>query len=521
MSDAILIKQLRKIMTNIDLDRVIEVLKSIIGNEITLNEYDKQSLINIVRSIVNIALRLRNIDLEVENLLNALKGKYIEPGPGGSILRGKIEVLPTGRNMYGIDPMRIPTPAAWEVGVRLAKKLLERYVKDYGKYPETIAIIEWCVDPFKADGEGIAQILYLLGVKPVWDPESGCILDIEPIPLKELGRPRIDVLVRVDGIFRDTTPNLMELIDKAIVKVAQLDEPPEMNYVRKHVLERMKQLIKEGCSETNAFRIASLRVFSEKPGVYGSGVNYVVYSSSWKSKEDIAEVWIEWSSYAYGQGVQALHVPDQLKYVLSHVGLTFEKLESDEFDLLDCCCFYSYHGGMHVAAEVLSGKKLPSYFGDTKDPDRVQIRLLSEEIERIVYARLLNPEYLEKMKNHGFRGAGELAERVGRVYGWAATAGVVSDFIFNKIAEKFVLDESMRKWFMENNPWALEEITRRLLEANMRGIWNAPKELIEKLREVISQIESYFEESITSSSEYMQGSSIVIITKRELKEKHD
>ena len=306
-------------MREISDKRIIEIASDVLGIDLSTAPMSAvRKLIKSIRTAIYLIPRVEGIRREIDNVLRGLNGEYIEPGPSGSILRGKIDVLPTGRNFYAVDPMRIPTPAAWRVGVKLANKLIEEYKNKYGKYPETIGIVEWCIDTFRADGEGVAQILHILGVKPVWDPESGCILDVEPIPLRELGRPRIDVLVRVDGIFRDTTPNLMALIDRAIRKVASLNESPKMNYVRKHVLERLKQLKKTNIDKEEAFRLATYRVFSEKPGAYGAGANLAVYASAWKSKKDIGEAWIDWASYAYGENTHAVHVPEELKNILKN-----------------------------------------------------------------------------------------------------------------------------------------------------------------------------------------------------------
>ncbi len=481
-----------------------------------LPEHLVKDLLKVANLVIDLGKRiLEGAKLEVLNILRALNGEYIEPGPSGSPFRGRVDIFPTGRNFYSFDPLRIPTPSAWRVGTELAEKLLERYLREHGRYPETVAIVEWCIDPFKSDGEGVAQILYLLGVRPVWNPESGIVMDVEPIPLEELGRPRIDVLVRVDGIFRDTTPNLMSLIDKAVKKVASLDEPPSKNYVRKHVLERLIELERRGLSGDSAFRTATYRVFTEKPGSYGAGVNYAIYASAWKTRRDLAEVWIEWSSYAYGEEGVPVKLPDQLRHLLKTVDLTFQKLETDEFDILDCCCFFAYHGGMHAAVETERDTKIPAYFGDSRDPERVTVKHMEDEIERVVRTRLLNPQWIEGKKRHGFRGAGEIAERVGRIYGWAATAGVVRDWIFEEIAKTFVLNDEMRRWFLDTNIHALEEIARRLLEAADRGVWKTSQDLLDRLRRVYSEIEAVLEGEI-QEGEY-QGGTIVVITREELR----
>lgn len=499
-------------------EKIIKICTEAIGEKYAKqwSSDTKKRLIDSVRFGISLLPRIKGVEKEILNLLSGFQGVYIEPGPSGSIIRGKLDVLPTGRNFYSVDPTRLPTPAAWEVGVKLAQGLIEVYKKENnGIYPENIGFVEWCIDPFRADGEGIAQILYTIGAKPIWN-EGGMVVGVEIIPLEELGRPRIDVTCRVDGIFRDTMPNLMELLDKAFQKVATLDESNEDNFIKKHVQESMQTFLKDYDKQV-AFRRATYRVFSEKPGAYGAGANLAVLASAWKEKEDLAEVWIDWGSYAYGKGVYGDSAPKELVSLLKSVKLTYQKLESDDFDTLDCCCFFAFHGGFTCAAESISGDKVASYFGDSRDPDRPEIRDMKDELERTLRIRLLNPTWIEGKKRHGYKGAVDISQRVGRVYGWSATAGIVDKWMYDAITETFVMDDEMRQWFKDNNPWALEEITRRLIEAVERKLYEPDQEHLRRLKEAYLEIEGIMEEKLGSAEGEYQGGDITILTKDDVK----
>ncbi|GAW92491.1 cobaltochelatase subunit CobN, partial [Calderihabitans maritimus] len=465
----------------------------------------KDSLAKVLAKALRIIPLVRRTSDEMENLLRGFAGEFIPPGASGALARGKVEVLPTGRNMYSIDPWRIPTAAAWEVGRRLAEELIARSKNEDGSYPETIGFTLRAMDPFRADGELIAQILYTLGVEPVW--VAGRVVNLRPIPLNKLGRPRIDCLVNLSSILRDGMPRAFELIDQAVKMVAELEEPPEQNFVRKHVLEREAELLAEHGRE-EARRLATLRVFSSAPGTYGTGVELAVAASAWKEEQDLAEVYFHWTSYAYGEGVYARKAPDELVDNCCRVTVTFEKFDSDEIDLLDCCHIYGVHGGFTVAAKVVSGQEPKTYFGDTHDPERPVIRTLREELSRIAHTRLLNPAWIEGKKRHGYKGAGDISSRVNHMYGWQATTRQVENWVFGGIAEKFVLDEENRKFFQEHNPWALEEIARRLLEAHQRGLWNADPEVLEGLKEFYLEIEGWIEEKMGEVKGDFQGGAI-------------
>jgi len=473
-----------------------------------VKEKEKEKLEETFRKAFEVAKKIAECKREYDGFLKGLGGEYIEPGPSGAITRGKFEILPTGRNFYAVDPRTLPTKAAWQIGVETAEKLLKSYREKHGKYPESIGQVLWSIDGYKADGEQIAQILYLIGVRPVW--KGDVVAGLEVIPLEELGRPRIDVLVRISGIVRDTLPNYIYLIDEAIEKVVILDEPLEMNYIKKHYIEHIKKLIELGKSFEEAQRFARFRVFSAPPGAYGAGVNLAVESSGWRNDEDLAKVWVQWSGYAYGKEAFGVEAYDSLVLNLREVDVINRNHISDEHDPTNCCCYFAYHGGFKTAVDALTGKNVEVVQTDTRDISDARMVEVKVELERVVRAKLLNGRWIEEMKRHGYRGASEFSRKILHLYGWEATTKLVEDWVFDEIAKKYVLDEEMREWFEEHNPYAIEEITRRLIEAYERGLWETSEELIEKLREVYSEIEGILEENLGEGE--VQGGVIEIFT---------
>ena len=454
--------------------------------------------------------------VEIGSLLHGFSGGYIPSGPSGLITRGRDDVLPTGRNFYSLDPQRVPTRAAWEVGRRLAEAVVEKHVREEGRMPENVAIYWMCNDIMWSDGEGMGQIMHLIGVRPVWQP-NGRIKGFEVVPLNELGRPRIDVTIRVSGITRDNFPNCIELIDEAVQTVALLDEPEEMNFVRKHALEQLRSG-SEDQSSPEAWRDATLRIFASKPGTYQAGVQLAVYASAWKEEKDLSDVFIFWNGYGYGKGMFGRESHGQLARCLKTVDVTYNKVVTDEYDLFGCCCYFGTQGGMTAAARTLSGKEVRTYYGDTREPQHAEVRDLADEVRRVVRTKLLNPRWIEGMKRHGYKGAGDISKRIGRVYGWEATTGEVDDWIFDDIARTFVLDEEMRKFFQENNPWALEEVSRRLLEAAERGLWNPDPQVLEGLKESYLCVESWLEEKMGDVRGEFQGGSVDILTAEDVED---
>ena len=465
--------------------------------------------------VLEVAQRLKDCN-EIPSLLNAMSGGHVPAGPSGFISRGRWDILPTGRNLYNVDPTRIPTKAAWRVGVKLADALVERYKNEEGGFPSSVGMVWFASDIMRSDGEQICQILHLLGVRPKWKA-NGQVDGFDIISLEELGRPRIDVNIRVSGITRDCFPDAVKFVDRAVCAVALLDEGKESNFIRKHVLD---QAAEKGLdlNDREDFRRLSFRVFCAQPGVYKAGVNLAVYASAWKTEGDLADVYLFWNGYAYGEGQDGFGVEahPELMENLKRVQVTFDKHISDETDFLKCCGFYSNYGGMTVAAKTFSGKTPKTYYGDTRDPANVSVTDFADELRRVVRAKLLNPKYIEGMKAHGYKGAGDLNKRIGRVYGFGATTGKVDNWIFDDIAKTFMLDPGMKEWFEKVNPWAMEEIGRRLLEAESRGIWKPDPELLDELQEAYLDTEASLEDRMGDVTGDFQGGAVDIMTSEDV-----
>ena len=453
----------------------------------------------------------RRIDesLEIDALQHGLDGGYIPPGPSGVITRGRDDILPTGRNFYSLDPHRIPTKAAWQVGQNLANTLIEKHKSEEGRIPENVAIFWMCSDIMWSGGEGMAQIFHLLGVKPVWLP-NGRVKSFEIVSLEELGRPRVDVTIRLSGITRDNFPDCMELVDEAVQAVAALPEPLEMNFVRKHSLAQIKGNEE---NEQDAWRRATLRIFSAKPGTYGGGVSLAIYASAWKDQADLSDIFVYWNGYAYGKGIFGEERHKQLIESLKTVDITFNKVITDEYDPSS---YFGTHGGITAAARHISGKEVRTYCGDTREPEHVEVRDMADEIRRVARTKLLNPKWIEGQKRHGYKGAGEISKRIGDVYGWEATTQEVDDWVFDDITKTFIMDEENRQFFEEHSPWALEEIARRLLEAAQRGLWDADPEVLQGLREYYIEIEGWLEEKMGEVKGEFQGGAIDIFTSEDV-----
>ena len=461
--------------------------------------------------VLDVAERI-NDSKEIDSLLNAMAGGHVPAGPSGFISRGRVDILPTGRNLYNVDPTRIPTKAAWRVGVKLADALIERYKNEEGTYPRSVGMVWFASDIMRSDGEQIGQIFHLLGVRPKWRA-NGQINGFDIISPEELGRPRIDVNIRVSGITRDCFPDTVKYVDEAICAVALLNEDYQSNFIRKHVMEQAAQ---KGLDPENSddFRRLSFRVFCAQPGVYKAGVNLAVYASAWKTDQDLADVYLFWNGYAYGSGDNTFGVEAHPELVenLKRVQVTFDKHISDETDFLKCCGFYSNYGGMTVAAKALSGKNPKTYYGDTRDPANVSVTDFADELRRVVRAKLLNPKYINGMKQHGYKGAGDLNKRIGRVYGFGATTGEVDNWIFDEITKTFMLDPEMKEWFEKVNPWALDEIGLRLLDAECGVIWEPFAQLFEQLKEAYLDTEACLEDRMGDVTGDFQGGAVDIMT---------
>jgi cobaltochelatase CobN len=430
---------------------------------------------------------------ELTNTQSACEGCYVPSGPSGSITRGMADILPTGRNFYSVDPRAIPSPVAWRIGVALGDVMLERYLKEEGKYPESVGIIIWAIDTMKTKGDDVAEILYLLGVRPVWEETSGRVIGVEAIPSEELKRPRIDVTVRISGLFRDTFPNVVNLIDDAVALTASLKEPLERNYVAKHVETEVKERATQGVAAEKARAEACYRIFGDRPGAYGCGVSDAIDSKNWKDQKDLSNIYVTWGCYAYGRKNYGVSVPEQFKLRLSKINLTVKNQDSREFDILDGDDWYDAHGGMIAAVKTFKGEAPRSYCGDSSDPNRVKVRNTAEETRYIFRSRLLNPKWIQSMKRHGYQGAADLSRTLDTVLGWDATVEVVEDWMYEDLAKKYVLDAEMQKWLEKENPYALQNMVERLLEAIERGRWEATEEMKQDLQRLYLNLEGLLE----------------------------
>ncbi len=431
--------------------------------------------------------RLMRTPQEMENLVSGLGGGYVPAGPSGSPTRGLVNVLPTGRNFYSVDPKALPSTLSWEVGRGLADDLLRRYLEEEGRYPETVGIVVWGTAAMRTQGDDIAEILALLGVRPVWNEESRRVTGLEVVSLEELGRPRIDVTVRISGFFRDAFPNLISLMDDAFTTVAALDEPADMNFIKKHADEERA----EGADE----RRSTTRIFGSKPGAYGAGLLPLMDAHNWRDDADLAEVYAVWGGYAYGKGLDGVEARGAMESNLRRTEIAVKNIDNREHDLFDSDDYFQYHGGMIAAVRALTGRDPKAYIGDSADPSRVKTRTLAEEAKRVFRSRVANPKWIGAMQRHGYKGAFELSATVDYLFGYDATAGVVEDWMYKDVTEKYVLDEGVRDFMRQSNPWALRAISERLLEAADRGLWAQPDpETLDDLKQAYLENEGMLEE---------------------------
>jgi cobaltochelatase CobN len=431
--------------------------------------------------------RLARTGDEVTGVLRALEGRFVPAGPSGSPTRGLVNVLPTGRNFYSVDPKALPSELSYATGERLAADLLRRYLDEEGAHPETIGIVVWGTSAMRTGGDDIGEVLALLGVRPLWNPESRRVTGLEPVPLEALGRPRIDVTVRISGFFRDAFPNLVALLDDAVAMVARLDEPDELNFVAKHARAEL--------AAGADWRRATTRVFGSKPGAYGAGLLPLIDARNWRSQADLVEVYEVWGGYAYGRGLDGTAAVEAMRTNLARVRAVVKNVDTYEHDLLDSDDYFQYHGGMVAAVRAIGGHDPRAYLGDSADPARVRTRGLAEEVRRVVRARVVNPRWIASMARHGYKGAFELAATVDYLFGYDATTGVVEDWMYAAVAERYVLDEATAAFMRRSNPWALRAIAERLLEAADRGLWTAPSErAFEQLRSVYLELEGELED---------------------------
>ncbi|MET9648481.1 cobaltochelatase subunit CobN [Streptomyces syringium] len=423
---------------------------------------------------------------EIDHAVHALNGGFVPAGPSGSPLRGLVNVLPTGRNFYSVDPKAVPSRLAWETGQALADSLLQRYRTDHGDWPKSVGLSLWGTSAMRTSGDDVAEALALMGVRPLWDDASRRVNGLEPIPLAELGRPRIDVTLRISGFFRDAFPHVIGLLDDAVRLAAALDEPADDNYVRAHAQADL--------AEHGDERRATTRIFGSRPGTYGAGLLQLIDSRDWRTDADLAEVYTVWGGYAYGRELEGRPAREEMETAYKRIAVAAKNTDTREHDIADSDDYFQYHGGMVATVKALKGKAPEAYIGDSTRPETVRTRTLVEETSRVFRARVVNPRWIEAMRRHGYKGAFELAATVDYLFGYDATTGVVPDWMYDKLAQTYVLDPENRAFLQEANPWALHGIAERLLEAESRGMWAKPDaETLEGLRQAFLETEGNLE----------------------------
>ncbi len=432
---------------------------------------------------------------EIENMLRGFEGQYVEPGPSGAPASGGADRLPTGRNFYGIDPRTLPTPAAWEIGKTLANQVIERFIAEEGHYPENIGIVLWSGSNMRSHGQCVAEFLYLLGIRPHYQSGSLHVTGLEVIPLAELGRPRIDVTARISGLFRDSMPSVMELLDRAVLLAAEQEEEPEANFVRKHIQGDSRELTEQaGLTAEDAWRQAAYRIFGDQAGTYGAGVPELLEAKNWETIDDIADVYVRWGAHAYGGKAHGEFLPQQFRRRMGSLDITIKNEDNHEVNMLGSDDYNAYHGGMIAAVRSIKGSAPHSYCGDSTDRTRVAMHSLQEETKRLFRSEAINPKFIEGMMKHGYKGAADLANMVAHSDQWDAASAVLADWMYEKYAEKYAFDPKVQEWLRDVNPWALQRLAEVLLEAEQRGLWNARPETKAELQKLYLEMEGELED---------------------------
>jgi cobaltochelatase CobN len=437
---------------------------------------------------------LQQTPQEMVNLLRGLNGEYIPSGASGAPTRGKPEVLPTGRNFYSVDIRAVPTETAWCLGRKAAEVLIDRYTQEHGEYPQTLGLSIWGTSTMRTGGDDIAQALALIGVQPVWDGVSRRVVDFEILPVSILGRPRVDVTLRISGFFRDAFPNLIDLFDNAVKAVAALNETPEQNPLAQQVQQEQAKWLEQGLTLDEAQTRSQYRIFGSKPGAYGAGLQGLIESQNWETEADLAQAYINWSAYAYTSKAEGIAAPEAFNQRLGNMQIVLQNQDNREHDLLDSDDYYQFQGGLNAAIKQVSGKAPEAYFGDNSRTENPKVRKLTEEIDRVYRSRVINPKWIAGAMRHGYKGASEMAATLDFLFAYDATANCVQDFMYQGVADAYLFDESVREFIEQNNPWVQRDMAERLLEANQRGLWeDVELGTLERLRLMVNEAEGVIE----------------------------
>lgn len=465
-------------------------------DDLALNFPVTQALLAYAREQLLVALE-QSAHNEISALIEGLGGSFVDPGPSGAPTRGRLDTLPTGRNFYSVDNRSIPSVAAWALGQKSAQALIERHLQEHGDYPRQLGLSVWGTATMRTGGDDIAQAFALMGVKPIWAEGSQRVVDIEVVPTMLLGRPRVDVTLRVSGFFRDAFPNVMKLFDAAVVAIARLEEPGNGNTIREHISARSQALEAGGVDADSAFRQASYRVFGSKPGAYGAGLQGLIDERCWGERADLAEAYLNWGGYAYGkhdlQGndthADGIAAREAFGFRLSQLEAVVQNQDNREHDLLDSDDYYQFQGGMTNAVTHLRGVAPAVYHSDHANPAKPKIRTLKEELNRVLRSRVLNPKWIDAMREHGYKGAFEMAASVDYLFAYDATTNLIDDYQYQQVADTLVLDAANRAFLQEHNINALEEMAERLLEACQRGLWQEPGAYAEALQGLLLDLD--------------------------------
>lgn len=430
-----------------------------------------RAVLETVRTIIQPRLRASG-KKEIAAFIDGLDGKFIAPGPSGAPSRGRLDVLPTGRNFYSVDARAIPTPSAWELGKKSAESLVLRHLQDHGHHLGSVALSVWGTANMRTGGDDVAQAMALIGARPVWDPGSLRVSGYEIVPLAKLGRPRVDVTLRISGFFRDAFPAQIALFDRAIRAIGALDEPEDDNPIAARMRAEALGLMAEGRTEEQAFDTAGARIFGSKPGTYGVGLNALIDSGAWSNKTDLATQVLDWGQYAYGARAAGIPIRDRFAARLRQIDAVIHNQDNREHDLLDSDNYYQFEGGLAVAAETLSGHQPAVYHNDHSRPETPKIRSLEQEVSHVMRSRVVNPKWLSGMMRHGYRGAFEIIATVDFMFAFAATTGAVKSHHFDLAFEAFIEDDRVRDFLQSANRFGYEELIAKFNEARDRGLWS-------------------------------------------------
>jgi cobaltochelatase CobN len=431
---------------------------------------------------------------EITNLLRGLNGEYIASGASGAPTRGRPEVLPTGRNFYSVDIRAVPTETAWDIGRKAADVLIETYTQEHGEYPQTLGLSIWGTSTMRTGGDDLAEALALLGVQPVWDGVSRRVIDFEILPLSILGRPRIDVTLRISGFFRDAFPNLIDLFDSAVNAVSNLDEPADQNPLAAKVKEEATGWLESGLTLEQAEERSRYRVFGSKPSAYGAGLQGLIESQNWESEQDLARAYINWSAYAYTSKSEGKSAPEAFNQRLGNMQIVLQNQDNREHDILDSDDYYQFQGGMTAAIASISGNAPEVYFGDNSRMTQPKVRKLSEEIARVYRSRVVNPKWIAGAMRHGYKGAFEMSATLDYLFAYDATTKCVPDFMYKGIAEAYIFNPEVQNFVKQSNPYALRDMSERLLEANQRGMWqDVTTDMLDRLKAIANDAEGAIE----------------------------